>query len=337
MEPARRRERIDRGIKVRSESIYALSSIVEIAYLAMPRLLLAGGLLLLPLALAPWPYWGRVALSALLVALLAMAFDLLAGVAGLVCLGGAFFYGVGGYAAALLNRELGLPPMLSIPLAAAAGAVFCTLAIAPALRLRGIYFAVTTLIYPLLAVRLIEATDVLGGTEGLRGVAGFSSPWVEQYALIAVVLAALFGLRRLVVEPPGLVLQALRDDHRALAAAGISATRVRIGALAVASFLGCFAGAYYTHLYRGVGISSFALDLSIQPIAAAVIGGGGNLAGAVVGSLLLVPLGELLRDFGSLRIAVYALVLTVFVVWRSEGLLPWAARRYQQFERWTSV
>ena len=63
----------------------------------------------------------------------------------------------------------------------------------------------------------------------------------------------------------------------------------------------------------------------------------GTLIGPVLGAALLVPLSEVLRDFGSLRIVVYALVLTGFVVLRSEGILNFAARKYQQFERWVKV
>lgn len=334
---ARRRERVDRGIKVRSESIYALASFEELGYLLAPRLLLIGGFLLLPLLLTPWPYWGRVLLSVCVLALLAISFDFLANCVGLVCLGGAFFYGVGGYGAALLNTGLGLPPILSIPLATVLGAALCTAALLPCLPLRGIYFAIVTLMYPLLMTRLIEATDMLGGTEGFRGIDGFGSAWTEQYGIIVVMLLGVFGLRRFLAEDPGLVIRAVKDNELSVKASGISITRVKAQAVFIAALFGCFAGAYYIHLYRSVGISAFALDLSILPIAAAVIGGGGTLVGAVLGALILVPLSEALRDFGSLRIVVYALVLTGFVVFKSEGLMNFATRKYQQFERWVEV
>ncbi|MEW6490324.1 MAG: branched-chain amino acid ABC transporter permease [Thermodesulfobacteriota bacterium] len=334
---AQRLERVDRGIKVRSETLYALSSWREIAYLVAPRALLIGGFLLLPLVLLPWPYWGRVMLSVCVLALLAVSFDFLANYVGLVCLGGAFFFGVGGYTAALLNTQWGLPPLLSIPIASVVGAALCTAMLAPCLPLRGIYFAIVTLMYPLLMTRIIEAADVLGGTEGFRGIAGFSSAWTEQYGLIVALLVAVFALRRFVAEDVGLSIRAVKDNDQAVRASGISVARTKAKAVFLASLLGCFAGAYYIHLYRSVGISAFALDLSILPIAATVIGGGGTLVGPILGALLLVPLSEVLRDFGSLRIVIYALVLTGFVVLRSEGILLYASRKYQQFERWVEV
>lgn len=333
----KRRKRIDRGIKVRSESIYVLSSLREIGYFVAPRALLIVGLLVAPLVLQVHPYWNRVLLSALIFGLLAISFDFLANFAGLLCLGGGFFFGVGGYAGAILNGELGLPPWASLPLAALLGAVACTAAIWPCLPLRGIYFAVVTLMYPLLVTRVIEAFDVLGGTEGYLGLIGFRSPFVESYALIVLVLVALFGLRRFVAQDAGLVMRAVKDNDQAVKAAGIDVTWCRTKALFIASLLACFAGAYYVHLYEAVGVSAFALDYSILPIAATVIGGSGTLVGPLVGSLLIVPLGEVLRDFGSLRIAVYALILTMVIVFRSEGLIPFLARKYAQRESWVEL
>ncbi|MEJ2157206.1 MAG: hypothetical protein P8X96_17875 [Desulfobacteraceae bacterium] len=85
------------------------------------------------------------------------------------------------------------------------------------------------------------------------------------------------------------------------------------------------------------GISQFALDFSILPIAATVIGGAGTLIGPVLGCLILVPISELLRDFGTLRIVFYALILVGFIIFRSEGIMVFGARKYHQFERWTKI
>jgi branched-chain amino acid transport system permease protein len=85
------------------------------------------------------------------------------------------------------------------------------------------------------------------------------------------------------------------------------------------------------------GLSTLALDFSILPIAAAVIGGSGTLVGPVVGAFILVPISELLRAFGTLRIVFYALILLAFIIFRSEGIMVYGQRKYHQFEKWIKV
>jgi len=125
-----RKERIDRGINVRTEGIYAISSIREISYLLFPRLLFIIGLLILPI-LMPTLYWKRVISITCAYALLALGYDLLSGFVGLVCLGEALFIGIGGYFSAILDVYFGFPLFLSIITATIAGAIFCTLILFP--------------------------------------------------------------------------------------------------------------------------------------------------------------------------------------------------------------
>ncbi|RLB07984.1 MAG: branched-chain amino acid ABC transporter permease [Deltaproteobacteria bacterium] len=332
----RRRERLDRGIKVRTEGIYAISTWQEMAYLLVPRLVLILGILMLPLVI-PSLYWQRVISIVCIYALLSLGFDFLAHFVGLVSLGGAFFIGVGGYLAAILSTSLGLPPALTIPIATLVGGAICTFLLLPCLPLRGIYFAIVTLMYPLVLAKIIEALDILGGTDGIAGVASFQSRWVEQYFIIVMVIISLFGLRRLVNEDVGLVFRGVKDNDQAVRASGISITLYKSIAVYIASALGCLGGAYLVHLYMWAGISLFALDFSILPIAATVIGGGGTLVGPLVGSFILVPISELLRAFGTLRIVFYALILMAFIVFGSEGIMVYAQRKYHQFERWVKV
>jgi branched-chain amino acid transport system permease protein len=332
-----RKERIDRGLKVRTEGIYAVSSFEEIAYLVGPRLLLIVGVLLLPLVLELAPYWKRVVNIMCVYALLALAFDFLANYVGLVCLGGALFVGVGGYLAALFNVYLSLPFYLSIPLATVCGAALCTAIILPCLPLRGVYFAIVTLMYPILFSRIFEALNVLGGTNGISGIDSFPSEYLEEYMIIIAMLAALFGMRRLVSQDVGLVLRGVKDNDQSVRASGISLTSMKCLAVFIAALMGCFGGAYMAHLYMWAGLSLFALDFSIIPIAAVVIGGPGTLVGAVVGSFILVPLSEFLRFFGSFRIVIYCALLTGFIVFKSEGLMVYLQRKYHQFERMVKV
>jgi len=332
----RRKERLDRGIKVRADSLYAMMSWRELAYLTVPRLLLIVGILVIPF-LMPSMYWQRVISVVCIYALLALSFDLLAHFVGLVSLGGAFFIGTGGYISAILNTSLGIPPLVAIPLAAVLGAVVCTVLLLPCLPLRGVYFAIVTLMYPLVLARIIEALDILGGTDGILGVESFPNRWVEQYFVIAMVLLFLFGLRRLVNTDLGLVLRAVKDNDQAVKASGMSISLFKALAVFIASVMGCLGGACIVHIYMWSGISLFALDFSILPIAATVIGGGGTLVGPVLGCFILVPVSELLREFGTLRIVAYSLILMAFVVFRSEGIMNYGQRKYHQFERWVKV
>ncbi len=332
----RRRERLDRGVKVRSDGLYALMSWRELGYLTVPRLVLILGIVILPIVV-PSMYWQRVVSIVCIYTLLALSFDFLAHYVGLVSLGGAFFIGVGGYITALMNTSLGLPPMMSIPIAAIVGAGICTLFLVPCLPLRGVYFAIVTLMYPLAFARIIEALDILGGTDGILGVESFANQWVEQYFVIAMVLLFLFGTRRLVNLDLGLVFRAVKDNDQAVKASGMSVPVYKAVGVYVAALMGCLGGACLVHIYMWCGISLFALDFSILPIAATVIGGAGTLVGPLLGCFILVPVSELLREFGTLRIVFYSLILVAFIVFRSEGIMVYGQRKYHQFERWIKV
>jgi branched-chain amino acid transport system permease protein len=282
-------------------------------------------------------YWQRVLCSAGIYALLALGFDFLAEYVGLVCLGGSLFIGTGGYIAGLLNAHFGFPPLLSIPIATILGAGISTLILLPCLRLRGIYFAIVSFMFPLFAVYIIIALNVFGGTEGISALATFPNIWIEFYLILAVIVLALFAFRRLVNENFGIILRGIKDNDQSVRASGISITEYKTKAVFLAALLGCFGGAYLSHLYGWLGLSLFAMDFSILPIAACVMGGMGSLVGPVLGAFILTPMSEALRGFGQLRVVLYCLILIAFMVYKPEGLMNYLQRKYHQFEYWEKV
>ncbi|NNG01300.1 MAG: branched-chain amino acid ABC transporter permease [Desulfobacteraceae bacterium] len=303
-------------------------------YLSSPRWLPVFIFLTLPLLLGP--YWQKVMLSVAVFGLLAISWDILAQT-GMISLGQALFFGMGAYCAGVMNHYFGISPFITLPLAAVAGGAISTLLLLPVLRLRGIYFSMVTLILPLMLVRVIEATKIFGGTEGLSGMTPLPSIWIEIYLIFGVLTAALFGFRRMLTSDFGLVLKGINDNDRSVTNAGINIYWFKIQALFIAGSVGAFAGAFMTHVYMFVGMPVFALDYSILPIAAAVVGGPGSLAGATLGACILVPLSEVLRGIGGLRIVFYGAFLVVFIVAIPEGLFHYAQRKYHQFERWVEV
>ena len=332
-----RKKRLDRGIKARCEDIFALSSWREILYLLLPRAVPVLGLLVFPLLKGVVGlYWEKVLVITCAIGLLALSWDLMASV-GLVSLGQALFFGAGAYIAGALNQAFGLSPLITIPMGTLGGALFCTLLLFPVLRLRGVYFAIITLILPLLFARVIETTKILGGTEGMSGLSPLPGIWFELYVPVVALLIALFGFRRLINEDYGLVLQGIRDNDRAVMSGAINIYKFKAQAVFMAGVAGAFSGAFMTHYYQFVGIPAFAMDYSILPLTCAVLGGVGSFAGPTLGAFILVPLSEVLRAFGTLRVVFYSAILIICVVGLPEGIFHYIQRKYHQFERLVEV
>jgi branched-chain amino acid transport system permease protein len=214
-----RKERIARGIKARSDDIYALTSYKEMWYLLFPRLVPIVGIAIIAYFLPL--YWKKVVITTCIFAMLSVSWDFLSS-CGLLSLGQALFFGIGSYTAGSLNHYLHLPIYVTIPVATVVGGFISTMILLPVIRLRGIYFAMVTLILPLMLMRLVEATKMLGGTEGLTGLSPFPNTWVEITFILAAMWAALFGLRRLIASDYGLIFVSIRDNDRATMASGIN-------------------------------------------------------------------------------------------------------------------
>lgn len=324
-----RKRRLDRAIKARTDTVFVIASPGDILYVLAPRVLPMALLMILPLVLSG--YHGKVVVHACVVGLLALSWELLAS-CGLFSLGQSLFFGVGAYLAGAMDKYLHLPIWVTIPVATLGGGALCALLLAPVVRLRGVYFAMVTLMLPILFKQIIEAWGILGGTHGLSGLTPFPNEWLDKYLIIVAFIAVLFGLRSLITSDYGLVLKAIADDDRAVMSAGINIYSRKVQALFIAGSVASFAGAFITHHYQFAGFSVFALDWAILPLAAAAVGGTGSFAGAALGSMILVPLSEGLRAMGGLRMAIYCGILVFAVLALPEGIFRFLERKYQEFE-----
>ena len=334
MSKERRKERIDRCIKACTDDIFCLSSLREISYLVLPRVLPI--ILILVLVFMVPLYWKKVMVITFIMGIMAISWDFLSS-CGLVSLGHALFFAMGAYVAGSLNHYFGFPVYVTIPLGTLLGGMISTLLVFPALRLRGIYFSVVTLIIPLMLMRVIEATKIVGGTEGISALSPLPGLVISIAISMVGMWITLFALRRLITSDYGLIFVALMDNDRAVEASGLNILWFKVQAIFIGSAICGFCGAFMTHYYMSVGISAFALDLSIFPVASCVVGGMGTLAGPLLGALVLGPLSEALRSFGTFRIVIYSALLVVFIVGLPEGLFPFLRRKYEQIERWKEV
>ena len=329
-----RRKRLDRGIKARTDTLFVIASLRDTLYLLLPRALPVIALLLFPLLVKG--YWGKVLVFACMYGLLALSWDFMA-CCGLFSLGQALFFGMGAYIAGTLNYYFHVPPIITVPVATIGSGLLCAALLGPVVRLKGVYFAMITLMLPLLLKKMVDTTGIFGGTHGLPSLSPFPSELVATYLAVVGFLACLFIFRRVINSDYGLVLRAIRDDDRAVMSGAINIYWRKIQAVFFSGAVGGFAGALMTHHYQFLGMSVFALDYSILPVAAVAFGGQGTFAGAAIGSLILVPLSESLRALGGLRMAIYCGILIVSVIGLPEGIFHYMARKYHQFERVVEV
>jgi branched-chain amino acid transport system permease protein len=257
-------------------------------------------------------------------AVFAMSWDLLFGYAGEVNFGPSFLIGVGAYGAGLADADFGLPLVACIAIGTLASVFGGLLLAIPALRLKGPYFGLITLVAVLL---LQDAIEIFAGTTG--GEIGLSVPDVLSVSTdvnfyYAFGLMVISGAILLAVanSPFGLILQAAGQDPVEAQALGFNIVKYKVVAFAISAFFSGLAGAMLV-FYLGTASVSAMVDVAvgIQVIIAAVLGGRRTIIGPVLGAAFLIGAGEVLRPAGQMSgFIVAALALGVILV-VPDGLL----------------
>ncbi|GGF19339.1 branched-chain amino acid ABC transporter permease [Aliidongia dinghuensis] len=254
----------------------------------------------------------------------AMAWDLLFGFAGEVNFGPTFLVGLGAYTAGIINADWGWP-MAACVLAGALMAVLGGVLLAlPALKLRGPYFGLITLVAVLLLQNFIVIfAGVTGGEIGLTvpDVLFIDDASNYEFALtfMAVSGAILFGLSR---SPIGLILQASGQDAVETAALGFNVAKHKLAAFCISAFFSGTAGALMI-FYLGTASVGTVIDIAVgvQVIIAAVLGGRRTILGAAVGAVFLILFGEVLRPLGELSTFVVSAVALAVILFFPNGLI----------------
>jgi ABC-type branched-subunit amino acid transport system ATPase component/ABC-type branched-subunit amino acid transport system permease subunit len=267
------------------------------------------------------PIWG----------LLAVAWNIFSGYSGLVSFGHAAFFGLGAYFVALGQARFGITPWLGIPLAAVLGGAAGAAIGYPTFRLRGNYFALAMLAYPLMLVSLF----------GWMGFQEVSVPlhreapgWYMQFGdgridiVIALALLTIGFTASLLVERSrfGLSLLAIKQNELAAEAAGIDTLRWKMRAMVLSGALAAAAGGFYAVVLLVVTPNSvFGLVVSAQAMILALFGGAGTVWGPLIGAVVLVPLGETLQaELGhilpGIQGVIYGVAVIVVILAAPEGL-----------------
>ncbi len=260
----------------------------------------------------------------------AMSWDLLFGFAGEVNFGPTFLVGLGAYGAGLLNSQAGWP----VPACVAGGAAIAVLGglllALPALRLRGPYFGLVTLVAVLL---LMQAVTI--GAHWTGGEIGLSLPDVlsiddSTNYWIALGFMGISGLCLLLLSrsPVGLILQACGQDPVEAAALGFNVSKHKLAAFCVSALFSGLSGAMLV-FYFGTVSPGTVIDIAVgvQVIIAAVLGGRRTIIGGAIGAVFLIVAGEVLRPLGQLSTFVVAAVALAAILFFPDGLLGYVLHR----------
>lgn len=263
-------------------------------------------------------YYLGVLTFAFYMAVYAMNWDLLFGYLGEVNFGPTFLIGLGAYGAGLCNTLLNWPVWACIPIGIIAAMAGGLLMAGPALRLKGPYFGLVTLVAVLILSDLITIfANYTGGEIGLAlpDILTDSSRGNYYYAWGLMVVTAL-ALRIMVQSPLGLILQAIGQDTDAARTLGFNVAKFKVFAFLLSAFFSGLAGAM-TVFYFGTASPGtvVALSVVVQIIIAAIVGGRRSIIGPILGAIFLIIAGEILRPFGQLSnaaVAVAGLLVLLF-------------------------
>lgn len=305
-------------------------------------------ILCLPFVLSS--YWIGVAFLCTLYAGAAIAWNIAGGFSGTQSFGQGLFFGIGAYTSTMLFEHLHLTPWIGL----VAGAVLAGLAAAAIgwlgsrYGIGGLSFAILTLALAEMALLFVQAFEPLGASRGISiSVADNANAnlqmssdaayfWVGAGFLILCQVVALVILRK----PLGYRFRAVRENELAARAMGINPMTVRMIALGISGALTAVAGTLYAQYLLVVNPGTFfGPEITIQVILFTVIGGLGTAWGPVIGTALLFPLAEWLRDtFGGqlpgLDLLLYGFLIMACVLAAPQGIVgvitrsrPWRRRK----------
>ena len=281
------------------------------------------------------PYTARLSELLFLNVLLASAWNLIGGFAGQISFGNSSLFGVGAYTTAMLWLA-GLPPLLTMPLAAAAAALYGVLWGWPCLRLRGPYFAIATIGVAEATRIAVNQFDAAGGASGLTLPIEQDAGPIPLYALGALLaIAAVVVSDRVRRSRLGLGLVALREDAPAAAASGVDVARQQVTVFAIAAALTGLAGSYYAQftLYV-VPEKVFGFDLSISLVLMVLVGGIGTVSGPILGAAIFLVLEQfVLSSLPDVHLAAFGVLLICIVLFDPGGLAPRLGRLGRRITR----
>ena len=235
-------------------------------------------------------------------AVMGISWNIFSGYTGLVSFGHAAFFGIGAYTVVILSLNFDVSPVIGIPLGCLGGLIAGILIGYPTFRLKGVYFALAMLAYPLTLLYIFEwlgyqepTIPMRTGAEGLWHMQ-FENPYYNIVVSVAIMCLAVWVSHKIHSSRFGLSLTAIKQNEAAAESAGLDSTKWKLRSIMVSGALAGLAGGWYAALVLVVTPNSvFGMLTSSQAMIVTLFGGVSTVWGPVIGSLVLIPTSEIIQ------------------------------------------
>jgi branched-chain amino acid transport system permease protein len=281
--------------------------------------------------------------------LLALGLNVVVGFAGLLDLGYVGFFAVGAYGTALLTSPDSVLHtrwawLAAVPIALAVTMLAGLTLGWPTLRLRGDYLAIVTLGFAEIIRIVATSTETLRGDRGFtsvphppgtlaggRPVFGVADATPYFWLGVTIIILVILGVRNLDRSRVGRSWLAIREDEEAAEIMGVRTIKFKLWAFAIGAFIGGLGGVLFSGEQGFINSQTFVLQFSILVLAGVVMGGSGNIAGAILGGALISYIPDRLRgiydpffntELYGFRFAIFGVVIIAIMIFRPQGLIP---------------
>ncbi|MBQ6509569.1 MAG: branched-chain amino acid ABC transporter permease [Flexilinea sp.] len=260
--------------------------------------------------------------------IMTLSLNLINGFTGQFCIGHAGFMSLGAYGSAVIttlvfggksHTAAAMQPVvvvLGLIVGGTVAAIVGALIGLPSLKLKGDYLAIVTLAFGEIVRAILRLIKPIGAARGMIGIPNYTNiGWIIFFVTLTMWL-----MRNLIYSPYGRAFIAIRDNEIAADTMGINTTKYKIMSFCIAAFIAGVAGGLYSHVLSFIQPDSFSFAKSSDFLVYLYAGGSGSMTGSLVGAVLLTVLPEVLRFLSDWRLAIYAVVLVIVMLYRSEGL-----------------
>lgn len=293
-----------------------------------PRVLLLVLAFLLPFVSGYNHYFLTVLIITFVFVIYSSAWNLLA-LSGQGSLGHAAFFGIGGYASAIIAKSLGLPPLAAILVGGFFAALVGVLIGLTCVRLREWFLAMVTFGFAVIVHTITaELSWLTGGWDGLPAkkiipVSVQNYLFYEYYLMLFLTLVVVLVIWRITKSRMGLALEAIRENELEAKVMGVNVTKYKLLAFAISAFFTGVAGALEIHHFGYITPEVYGIEISFWPIIYCISGGLFTLEGPILGTIFITFLNEGLKNLGLtyVRFIVIGLILVLTVIFLPKGLV----------------